>query len=135
VLQEGAKQLAHYPHMREANGFLYISGLSSRRADNTHAGATKNADHTWTLDIKEQTKAVIENVEKCLQLAGANLTHVVDLSVFLVDMKDYAGMNEVYNRYFDEAAGPTRTTVAVHQLPHSNLLIEIKAVAVAPKKP
>jgi 2-aminomuconate deaminase len=49
--------------------------------------------------------------------------------VMLVDMKDYGGMNEVYNEYFDAHTGPTRTTCAVHQLPHPNLLIEIKAVA------
>ncbi|MCE7934814.1 MAG: RidA family protein, partial [Chlorobi bacterium CHB2] len=46
-----------------------------------------------------------------------------------VDMDDYAGMNEVYNQYFNGETGPVRTTCAVHQLPHPNLLIEMKAVA------
>jgi 2-aminomuconate deaminase len=63
------------------------------------------------------------------------LEHLVDLTVFLVDMADYDGFNEVYNQYFDAVSGPTRTTVAVKQLPckpPNRLLIEIKAVALAP---
>jgi 2-aminomuconate deaminase len=75
---------------------------------------------------------VIENIRVILNAAGADLEHIVDVTVFLVDMKDYAGMNEVYDRYFRAETGPSRTTVAVHQLPHPNLLIEIKAIAVAP---
>jgi len=132
ILTEGAKSIANYPHMRETNGMLYVSGLSSRRPDNTHEGATKNADGTWTLNIEAQTKAVIENLRTVLRLAGADLEHLVDCTVFLVDMKDYTGMNVVYNTYFNKNTGPTRTTIAVKELPHPNLLIEIKAVAVAP---
>jgi 2-aminomuconate deaminase len=63
------------------------------------------------------------------------LEHLVDLTVFLVDMADYDGFNEVYNQYFDAVSGPTRTTVAVKELPckpPNRLLIEIKAVALAP---
>ena len=63
---------------------------------------------------------------------GADLSNLIDLIVFLVDMKDYAGFNEVYNQYFKAETGPARTTVAVHQLPNPNLLIEIKATALAP---
>jgi 2-aminomuconate deaminase len=76
---------------------------------------------------------VIENIGVILEAAGAGLEHVVDITVFLVDMKDYPGMNEVYNEYFEAQTGPSRTTVAVHQLPHPNLLIEMKAVAMAPQ--
>ncbi|KAJ3340374.1 cytoplasmic RNA-binding protein [Gonapodya sp. JEL0774] len=61
-----------------------------------------------------------------LNAAGLGLENVVDLTVFLVDMKDYAGMNEVYNEYFKAETGPSRTTVAVHQLPLDKLLVEIK---------
>jgi cupin superfamily acireductone dioxygenase involved in methionine salvage len=135
-IKEGAaKSLANYPHLRAANGFLYVSGLSSRRPDNTHVGATQRADGGFDLDVKAQTAAVIENIQRVLALAGADLSHVVDVTTFLVDMKDYAGYNEVYNKYFtDPLAAPTRTTVAVHQLPHPNLLIEIKVVAVDPRR-
>lgn len=57
---------------------------------------------------------------------------MVDLQCFLVNMDDYKGFNEVYNEYFNATEGPTRTTVAVHQLPHPNLLLEIKAIARVP---
>ena len=66
-----------------------------------------------------------------LQSLGADLKNVIDISTYLVDMKDFKGYNEVYGTFFDHT-GPTRTTVAVHQLPHPNLLIEIKAVAYHP---
>jgi 2-aminomuconate deaminase len=56
----------------------------------------------------------------------------VDLTVFLVDMQHYNEFNQVYNQYFDQKTGPTRTTVAVKQLPNPRLLIEIKATALAP---
>ena len=64
-------------------------------------------------------------------LAPSDLENIVDISSFLVNMDDFDGYNEVYSEYFD-FDGPTRTTVAVHQLPHPHLLIEIKAVAHKP---
>ena len=88
---------------------------------------------TTRLDIRQQTRAVIENVRDILESAGATLRDVVELSTFLVNMNDFAGYNEVYGEYFDYD-GPARTTVAVHQLPHPHLLIEIKAVAYKPEK-
>lgn len=132
ILDQRAGALANYPHARKAGGLIFVSGVSSRRHDNTHTGVTIAADGSATLDIRAQTRAVIENIRAILEEAGAGLEHLVDSTVFLVDMKDYDGMNEVYNEFFDAATGPTRTTVAVHQLPHPNLLIEIKAVAVDP---
>jgi 2-aminomuconate deaminase len=62
---------------------------------------------------------------------GAKLSDVVEISSYLVNMNDFAGYNEVYNEYFNEN-GPARTTVAVHQLPHPHLLIEMKAIAYKP---
>ena len=59
---------------------------------------------------------------------GASLANVIDVTSFLVNMNDFGGYNEVYSEFFDYN-GPTRTTVAVHQLPHPHLLIEIKVVA------
>ena len=132
ILEDRAGALAHYPHARRAGGFIYVSGVSSRRPDNTHVGATINADGSVTKDIAAQTQAVIENIQHILQRAGADLCHLVDITTFLVDMRDFAGYNAVYNRFFEQGTGPTRTTVAVHQLPHPNLLIEMKAVALAP---
>ena len=86
---------------------------------------------TAALDIRVQTAAVIDNISTILAKAGASLTDLVDLTTFLVNINDFGGYNEVYGTYFDED-GPARTTVAVHQLPHPHLLIEIKATAYVP---
>jgi len=132
VLKDKAQPLGHYPHVRRVGDFIYVSGTSSRRKDNTHVGAEKDADGNWKLDIRAQTKAVIENIGALLKSLDADLSHVVDITTFLVDMKDFKGYNEIYGTFFNHETGPTRTTVAVHQLPHPNLLIEIKAVAYMP---
>jgi len=128
ILKHKALPLGNYPHVKKVGNFIYISGTSSRRNDNTHEGAEKNAKGEWVLDIKTQTKAVIKNIEELLKSMDADLSNVIDITTFLVDMKDFKEYNEVYGSFFNHT-GPTRTTVAVHQLPHTNLLIEIKAIA------
>jgi 2-aminomuconate deaminase len=76
---------------------------------------------------------VIENVRDILRSADADLRDIVEVTSYLVNMNDFAGYNEVYAEYFDYD-GPARTTVAVHQLPHPHLLIEIRAVAYKPER-
>ena len=132
VLKDKAQPLGHYPHVRRVGDFIYVSGTSSRRKDNTHVGAVQNKNGEWQLDIKAQTKAVIQNIGELLKSLDADLSNVIDITTFLVDMKDFKGYNEVYGTFFNHETGPTRTTVAVHQLPHPNLLIEIKAIAYVP---
>lgn len=121
-----------YPHIKRVGDFIFVSGTSSRRADNTIAGAEKVDEMgTVKLDIEAQTRAVIENIRDFLAQEGATLDNVVDVTTFLVNMNDFAGYNKVYAQYFT-TDGPTRTTVAVHQLPHPQLLVEIKVVAHKP---
>lgn len=132
VLPGKARPRGAYPHLRRAGPFLFVSGTSSRRPDNTIAGATADAMGTVRFDIAEQTRAVIENIRDILASAGAGLEHVVEVSTFLVDMADFAGYNAAYAEYFSAETGPARTTVAVHQLPHPHLRVEIKAVAYKP---
>lgn len=127
VVAGRARPLANYPHVKRAGDWLFVSGTSARQADNSIVGAEAGAE----LDIRLQTGATIENLRAILQSVGADLDDLVDLTCFLVDMDDYGGFNEVYNRYFD-ADGPARTTVAVRQLPHPHLLVEIKATARRP---
>lgn len=131
TLSDRAKPLGNYPHLKRVGDFIFVSGTSSRKPDNSHEGAEQNEDGSWTLDIAKQTKAVIENIATLLASADAGLADIVDITTFLIDMKDFKSYNEVYSAYFDHT-GPTRTTVAVYQLPHPNLLIEIKAVAYKP---
>jgi 2-aminomuconate deaminase len=133
-LVEGkASPRGKYPHIKRAGDFVFVSGTSARRADNTIAGAEVDALGTTRLDIRVQTRAVIENIRDILQSVGADLRDVVEISTYLVNMNDFAGYNEVYGKFFSYD-GPARTTVAVHQLPHPYLLIEIKAVAYKPLK-
>ena len=131
VLEGRAKPRGKYPHIKRAGDFLFISGTSSRRADNTIAGAEVDALGTTRLDVRAQTRAVIENVREILASAGATLKDLGEITSYLVNMNDFAGYNEVYGEFFDYD-GPARTTVAVHQLPHPHLLIEIRAVAYKP---
>ncbi len=131
VLQDKATPRGKYPHIKRAGDFLLVSGTSSRRPDNTIAGAEMDPLGTTRLDIRVQTRAVIENIRDILASAGATLKDVVEITTYLVNMNDFGGYNEVYSEYFDYD-GPARTTVAVHQLPHPQLLIEIRAMAYKP---
>ena len=132
IVENKARPLGNYPHVKRVGDFIYVSGTSSRRSDNTHVGAEQDENGEWHLDIRKQTRAVIENIGELLHSVGADLSNVIDMATYLVDMKDFKGYNEVYGEFFDGLTGPTRTTVAVHQLPHPNLLIEMKAIAYLP---
>ncbi|MGQ4615836.1 Rid family hydrolase [Nocardia sp. R7R-8] len=118
-----------FPHVKVAGDLVFVSGTSSRRPDNSIAGAEVDELGTTTLDIAIQTQAVIENIRDILAAVGADLSDLVQVTTFLTNMNDFAGYNATYARYFD-TSGPTRTTVAVHQLPHPHLLIEMQAIAV-----
>ena len=121
-----------FPHVKVAGGFVFVSGTSSRRPDNTFAGVEVDEFGTTNLDIRVQTRAVIENIRDLLRSVGADLSDLVQVTSYLVSMNDFGGYNEVWAGFFD-ATGPTRTTVAVHQLPHPHLLIEMQAVALLPQ--
>ncbi|AOY94902.1 2-aminomuconate deaminase [Cupriavidus sp. USMAA2-4] len=126
-----ARPRGRFPHCKRAGDFLFVSGTSSRRPDNSFAGAQADEMGVTTLDIRAQTRAVLDNIRDILASAGAGLSDLVETQVFLVSMNDFGGFNEAWAEYFDYD-GPTRTTVAVHQLPHPHLLIEIKATAYKP---
>jgi len=128
VVSGKATPRGRFPHAKVVGDLVFVSGTSSRRPDNTIDGALADAMGATTLDIRVQTRAVIENIRDVLAAVGAQLSDLAQLTTYLVSMNDFAGYNEVYGEYFDEA-GPTRTTVAVHQLPHPHLLIEIQGIA------
>jgi len=101
---------------------VFVSGQAGRDpATGRLAGAT----------IEAQTEQVLKNIATILEAAGATLQHVVRCGVFIVDMKEFPRMNEVYARAFG-AHRPARTTVEVSGLPGDGLLVEIDAVAVLP---
>ena len=133
VVKGKAAPRGRFPHVKRAGDFLFVSGTSARLPDNSIAGAEADAMGATRLAIDVQTRAVLDNIRDILRSVGADLNDVVEISAFLVNMNDFAGYNAVYADYFDYD-GPTSTTVAVHQLPHPHLLIEIKAIAYKPQK-
>ena len=119
-----------YPHVKRAGNFIFVSGTSSRRPDNSIAGVDIIDEMgTKFLNIEVQTREVLNNIDENLKKIGASLKDVIDVSTFLVNMNDFAGYNKAYAEFFDKETGPTRTTVAVHQLPHPDLVVEIKVTA------
>lgn len=79
--------------------------------------------------IKEQTKQVLENVKAVVEAGGSTLDKVIKATVFLKDLNDFAGMNEVYGQYFKAENAPARTTIQVARIPKDSL-VEIEVVAV-----
>ena len=122
-----------YPHVKRAGNFIFVSGTSSRRPDNSIAGVDIIDEMgTKFLNIEVQTREVLNNIDANLKKIGASLKDVIDVSTFLVNMNDFGGYNKAYAEFFDKETGPTRTTVAVHQLPHPDLVVEIKVTAYKP---
>jgi len=128
IVENVAVPRGSFPHVKRAGDFVFVSGTSARRPDNSIAGVSTSADGSVVLDIREQTRAVIETTRKILESVGCGLADLVSVNAYLVSMNDFAGYNEVYGEYFSYE-GPTRTTVAVHQLPHPHLLIEMQVTA------
>lgn len=118
-----------FPHLRESGGFVFVSGTSARRTDNTIAGASVDEFGTVSLDMSTQAAAVLDNVENVLSTVGLDRSDIVDATVFLVNMNDFGEYNTAWAVFFDGVRAPARTTVAVHQLPHPHLLLEIKVTA------
>lgn len=118
LTDKGPKPIGPYSQAVKSGGFLFASGQVSLdpRSNEFVAG-----------DIRQQTERVLENIKAILEAGGTNLHHVVKATVFLKDMNDFAGMNEVYGRYFT-AAPPARSTVQVARLP-KDALVEIEVTA------
>jgi 2-aminomuconate deaminase len=135
VVSGKATPRGRFPHIKRGGDFLFVSGTSSRRPDDSFEGVSVDATTgTTDLDIRAQTRVVIQNIADILRAEGAELRDLVEVTAFLVSMNDFKGYNEVYAEFFD-FDGPTRTTVAVHQLPHPHLLIEIRGTAYKPLPP
>jgi len=82
-------------------------------------------------DVTQQTEQVMANLKAILEAGGSSFAQVVKTTVFLADMNDFAGMNAVYARYFDEATAPARACVEVARLP-KDVRVEIDCIAICP---
>ena len=113
-------QGAPYSQAIRANGLVFVSGQLALRPD--HAEIVSE-------EIGAQTEQVFDNLQAILEEAGTSLDRLVKTTVFLTDLGDFAGMNEVYQRRVGEPF-PARATVGISQLP-SGAKVEIEAVALA----
>ncbi|MBP7860379.1 RidA family protein [bacterium] len=122
--------LGAYSHAVKAGNFLFVSGQGARNADTgKEEGVELDASgKVLSYDIEVQTEWVIKNLKVVLEEAGLSLEDVVDMSVFLANMDDFAKYNGVYAKHFSFANPPARTTIQAARLPGKNF-IEIKAIA------
>src|SRR2546429_2595224 len=134
VVAGKARPRGTFPHFRRAGDFIFVSGTSARRADDSIAGAQRDASGRTVLDIRAQTRAVLENIRDILATAGASLADVVEVSSYLVSMADFNAYNEVYSEFFGYA-GPARTTGAVAPAPHPPRFGAVTAIGHRPAGP
>ena len=120
VSSRAPRPVGSYPHARRFGNLLFVSGIGPRDKDTDSIPG----------GIEEQTRSCIENVKAILEDAGSSLEKVIDVTVFLTDLRsDFAAFNRVYGDYFG-AIRPTRTTVGVVALPTA-ISIELKVLAEA----
>jgi len=129
--ESAPKPVGLYPHARRVGDLLYLSGVGPRQpGTNAIPGGPIRDGNGSPLeyDIKEQTRAVVENIARILEEAGSSMEKVVDVTSFLVDMdRDFAGYNEVWAETLGHY-GPTRTTLAIRALP-TPIAVEMKVIA------
>ncbi|MBI3193963.1 MAG: hypothetical protein HYZ34_05760 [Ignavibacteriae bacterium] len=119
-----AKTIGPYSPAQRVGNFLFVSG---QIAINPETGKLENAD------IETETKQVLSNLMNVLKSAGCDSGDVVSTTVYLKDINDFAKMNTVYSKYFQEGNYPTRATVQVAALPR-DARIEISAIVYQARK-
>ncbi|MGB9475317.1 MAG: RidA family protein [Candidatus Udaeobacter sp.] len=122
-----------FPHAKRVGNLLFLSGIGPRkRASKEIPGVTRDsAGHVVSYDIETQCRVVFENVRLVLEDAGARWNDIVDVTVFLTNMKkDFPIYNKLYAQYFsgEGKPNPTRTTIEVGALP-TPIAIELKVIA------
>ncbi len=125
-----AKPLGAYPHARRAGNLLFLSGIGSRSAkDNSIPGLELDAEgNIVKYDIAAETRQVFANVKAVLEASGSSWEKIVDVTVFLTNMKkDFPIYNKIYGDYFANVQA-CRTTVEVISLP-TPIAIELKVIA------
>jgi len=119
-----------YPHARKAGNLLFLSGVGPRkRGSKEIPGVVLDENkNIRSYNIEEQCRSVFQNVRYILEASGSKWENLVDITVFLTNMKDdFATFNKIYSEYFKETQ-PCRTTVEVNALP-TPIAIELKCIA------
>lgn len=132
VIDNAPKPVGLYPHARKAGGLLFLSGIGPRKAgtDEIPGLSLDKYGNYVHFDFEAQCRSVFDNVKLVLEECGSSWDKLVDVTVFLVDMKrDFQTYNRVYAEYFKDNQ-PCRTTCAINALP-TPIAIELKCIAVA----
>lgn len=132
---KAAEPVGNYPHAIKINNFIFLSGIGPRKKNSKKIPGVElnESGDVVSYDIKEQCLAVFDNIKYILEEAGASFENIIDVSVFLTDMKkDFKVFNKIYNEYFKELT-PTRTTVEVVSLP-TPIAVELKIIAFLDEK-
>jgi 2-aminomuconate deaminase len=125
------KPVGAYPHARRVGNLLFLSGIGPREPETDDVPGLKRSPtgNFTAFDFEAQVHSVFKNVRAVLESCGAQWEDLVDVTVFLVDMKrDFHTYNRIYAEYFTDAQ-PCRTTVGIDALP-SPIAIELKCIAV-----
>ncbi len=127
-----AKPLATYAHTRVVGDLVFIAGQGCRDPEtDLWAGVTfDDQGKVLAIDFESQVRGVFRNIERALQAESLTKRALVDVQVFLTDMKQqFPILNKIWNEFFEGVhTPPTRTTIAVKELPGLNL-VEMKAIA------
>jgi 2-aminomuconate deaminase len=127
---KAAAPVGLYPHARKVGNLLFLSGIGPREAgtDRIPGLERDKFGNFVTFDFEAQCRSVFDNIRIVLEESGSRWENLVDVTVFLVDMKrDFATYNKLYAEYFKDAL-PCRTTVEINSLP-SPIAIELKCIA------
>jgi 2-aminomuconate deaminase len=129
-VDQAPEPVGAYPHARKVGNLLFLSGVGPRQRDSKEIpGVTLDANgNIIAYDIETQCHSVFKNVRLILESSGAKWESLVDVTVYLTNMKnDFKAFNKIYAAYFKENQ-PCRTTVEVNALP-TPIAIELKCVA------
>ncbi len=130
LAQKAPEPVGAYPHAKKVGGLLFLSGVGPREKGQKKIPGVE-LDSSGTIissDIETQCHSVFKNVRAILEEAGSSWDQLVDITVFLTNMKkDFATYNRVYTEYFKDNR-PCRTTVEVTALP-TPIAIELKCIA------
>jgi 2-aminomuconate deaminase len=125
------KPVGLYPHARKVGNLLFLSGVGPRKAgtDEIPGLVTDKHGNHISFDFAAQCHSVFENVRIILEESGSSWDKLIDVTVFLVDMKrDFQTYNKIYAEYFKDNQ-PCRTTVGIDSLPTA-IAIELKCIAI-----
>ena len=132
--EKAPKPVGSYPHSRKAGNLLFLSGVGPRIAksnENDSSVPGLKLDHNGNFlafDFEAQCHSVFQNVKSILKESGSSWDQLIDVTVFLVNMKrDFATYNKIYAEYFKDNQ-PCRTTVEINSLP-TPIAIELKCIA------